>query len=338
MPRSVKKGPFIDGHLAAKIQKTITTKSKIPVKTWSRRSTVIPDAIGITFAVHNGRKFVPVFVTENMVGHKFGEFAPTRTFHGHSGDRKAKVKGKKLVDPSPRALGGADPTPPTPSPCAAGRGGGEVGGATLAPFREWGSCALWASPPTPLQLRGERSATSASKRWSEVGAMRRSLAAGRGPTGARAFRDAGEGRGPPSAGPVARVATLAPTLGRGSFRGLAPKKASQSGDRKRRGARGAGPWPRERGVVLGWEHARRLSIPPSAVRRASIAERHPLPEPWVDGRGPIPAPPPARGGPGGPGAVSLAPPFESPRRREPLCREVLYRVLVKTMRGMDGPA
>ena len=97
MPRSVKKGPFIDGHLASKIQKTITTKSKIPVKTWSRRSTVIPDAIGITFAVHNGRKFVPVFVTENMVGHKFGEFAPTRTFHGHSGDRQAKVKGKKLA-------------------------------------------------------------------------------------------------------------------------------------------------------------------------------------------------------------------------------------------------
>ena len=90
MPRSVKKGPFIDGHLAAKIQKTITTKSKIPVKTWSRRSTVIPDAIGITFAVHNGRKFVPVFVTENMVGHKLGEFAPTRTFHGHQGDKKAK--------------------------------------------------------------------------------------------------------------------------------------------------------------------------------------------------------------------------------------------------------
>jgi small subunit ribosomal protein S19 len=95
MPRSIKKGPFIDGHLLGKINKTIATKAKIPIKTWSRRSTITPDAIGLTFAVHNGRKFVPVFVTENMVGHKFGEFAPTRTFHGHSGDRKSKVKGKK---------------------------------------------------------------------------------------------------------------------------------------------------------------------------------------------------------------------------------------------------
>jgi small subunit ribosomal protein S19 len=103
MPRSVKKGPFVDGHLLSKITKTIQTKAKTPIKTWSRRSTIIPDAVGLTFAVHNGRKFVPVFVTENMVGHKFGEFAPTRTFHGHSGDRKSKVKGgaapppKKLV-------------------------------------------------------------------------------------------------------------------------------------------------------------------------------------------------------------------------------------------------
>jgi small subunit ribosomal protein S19 len=102
MPRSVKKGPFIDGHLLSKINKTIASKSKIPIKTWSRRSTIIPEALQLTFAVHNGRKFVPVFVTENMVGHKFGEFAPTRTFHGHSGDRKAKVKGKKL--PSPPAV------------------------------------------------------------------------------------------------------------------------------------------------------------------------------------------------------------------------------------------
>ena len=91
MPRSVKKGPFIDGHLLSKIQKTITTKGKTPIKTWSRRSTILPEAVGLTFAVHNGRKFVPVFVTENMVGHKFGEFAPTRTFHGHAADKKAKV-------------------------------------------------------------------------------------------------------------------------------------------------------------------------------------------------------------------------------------------------------
>ena len=97
MPRSVKKGPFVDGHLASKITKTVETKDKAPIKTWSRRSTITPEAVGLTFAVHNGRKFVPVFVTENMVGHKFGEFAPTRTFHGHSGDRKGKVAGKPPV-------------------------------------------------------------------------------------------------------------------------------------------------------------------------------------------------------------------------------------------------
>ena len=97
MPRSLKKGPFVDGHLETKINKAAAAKTKTPIKTWSRRSTITPEAVGLTFAVHNGRKFVPVFVTENMVGHKFGEFAPTRTFHGHSGDRKAKVKGKKLA-------------------------------------------------------------------------------------------------------------------------------------------------------------------------------------------------------------------------------------------------
>lgn len=93
MPRSIKKGPFIDGHLLEKITEANTSKKKAPIKTWSRRSTILPEAVGLTFAVHNGRKFVPVFVTENMVGHKLGEFAPTRTFHGHSGDKKAKVKG-----------------------------------------------------------------------------------------------------------------------------------------------------------------------------------------------------------------------------------------------------
>ena len=95
MPRSVKKGPFIDGHLLEKIEDAVKTKNKKVIKTWSRRSTIVPEAIGLTFAVHNGRKFVPVFVTENMVGHKLGEFAPTRPFHAHSGDKKAKVKGKK---------------------------------------------------------------------------------------------------------------------------------------------------------------------------------------------------------------------------------------------------
>ena len=92
MPRSVKKGPFVDGHLMEKIQAANATSSKKVIKTWSRRSTIVPDSVGLTFAVHNGRKFVPVFVTENMVGHKLGEFSPTRTFHGHSGDRKAEVR------------------------------------------------------------------------------------------------------------------------------------------------------------------------------------------------------------------------------------------------------
>jgi small subunit ribosomal protein S19 len=93
MPRSVKKGAFVDGHLMEKIQAAQATQSKKVIKTWSRRSTITPESVGLTFAVHNGRKFVPVFVTENMVGHKLGEFAPTRTFHGHSGDKKGKVKG-----------------------------------------------------------------------------------------------------------------------------------------------------------------------------------------------------------------------------------------------------
>jgi small subunit ribosomal protein S19 len=90
MARSVKKGPFIDGHLLAKVERSRDAGSKQVIKTWSRRSTIIPDMVGMTFAVHNGKKFIPVYVTENMVGHKLGEFSPTRTFHGHSGDRKAK--------------------------------------------------------------------------------------------------------------------------------------------------------------------------------------------------------------------------------------------------------
>ena len=95
MPRSIKKGAFVDCHLMEKIAAAQATQSKKVIKTWSRRSTIVPEAIGLTFAVHNGRKFVPVFVTENMVGHKLGEFAPTRTFHGHQGDKKAKAPGKK---------------------------------------------------------------------------------------------------------------------------------------------------------------------------------------------------------------------------------------------------
>lgn len=103
MARSVKKGPFVDGHLAEKIAAAQAAQSKKVIKTWSRRSTITPDAVGLTFAVHNGRKFVPVFVTENMVGHKLGEFAPTRTFHGHSGDKKGKVAGAPAAAPAAAA-------------------------------------------------------------------------------------------------------------------------------------------------------------------------------------------------------------------------------------------
>jgi small subunit ribosomal protein S19 len=90
MARSVKKGPFVDDHLLEKIERANESQSKKVIKTWSRRSTIIPDMVGLTFAVHNGKSFVPVFVTENMIGHKLGEFAPTRTFRGHAADRKAK--------------------------------------------------------------------------------------------------------------------------------------------------------------------------------------------------------------------------------------------------------
>jgi small subunit ribosomal protein S19 len=106
MARSVKKGAFVDGHLSEKIAAAQAAQSKKVIKTWSRRSTITPDAVGLTFAVHNGRKFVPVFVTENMVGHKLGEFAPTRTFHGHSGDKKAKV-GPGGGAPAPAPAAGA---------------------------------------------------------------------------------------------------------------------------------------------------------------------------------------------------------------------------------------
>ncbi len=92
MARSVRKGPFIDKHLLNKVEAAIAAKSKKPIKTWSRRSTIIPEMIDLTIAVHNGRDHVPVFITDNMVGHKLGEFAMTRTFKGHSGDRKAKGK------------------------------------------------------------------------------------------------------------------------------------------------------------------------------------------------------------------------------------------------------
>jgi small subunit ribosomal protein S19 len=88
VPRSIKKGPFIDHHLMKKVEEAVSSNSKRPIKTWSRRSMVLPDMVGLTIAVYNGRQHVPVLVTENMVGHKLGEFAMTRTYRGHAADRK----------------------------------------------------------------------------------------------------------------------------------------------------------------------------------------------------------------------------------------------------------
>jgi small subunit ribosomal protein S19 len=90
MSRSAKKGPFVDDHLFKKVEIAVESKDKRPIKTWSRRSTILPDFLGLTIAVHNGRLHVPVYVTDNMVGHKLGEFAMTRTFKGHAADKKAK--------------------------------------------------------------------------------------------------------------------------------------------------------------------------------------------------------------------------------------------------------
>jgi small subunit ribosomal protein S19 len=90
MARSIKKGPFIDHHLAKKVADSIETNNKRPIKTWSRRSMILPDMVGLTIAVHNGRQHVPILINDQMIGHKLGEFAATRTFRGHSGDRKAK--------------------------------------------------------------------------------------------------------------------------------------------------------------------------------------------------------------------------------------------------------
>jgi small subunit ribosomal protein S19 len=90
MARSVKKGPFVDDHLIKKVEKANETTSRKVIKTWSRRSDIIPQMVGLTFAVHNGKKFIPVFVSDNMVGHKLGEFSPTRTYYGHTADKKGK--------------------------------------------------------------------------------------------------------------------------------------------------------------------------------------------------------------------------------------------------------
>lgn len=112
MARSIKKGPFVDDHLRRKIEAMNETREKRVLKTWSRRSMVTPEMVGHTIAVHNGRKFIPVFVTENMVGHKLGEFAPTRTFHVHSGDRKGEAK---QTVPTRGPTPGAPQTPPAPT-------------------------------------------------------------------------------------------------------------------------------------------------------------------------------------------------------------------------------
>lgn len=92
MSRSTKKGPFVDDHLLKKVEKSVETSDKRPIKTWSRRSTILPEFVGLTIAVHNGKQHVPVYVTDNMVGHKLGEFALTRTFKGHAADKKAVKK------------------------------------------------------------------------------------------------------------------------------------------------------------------------------------------------------------------------------------------------------
>jgi small subunit ribosomal protein S19 len=90
MPRSIRKGPFVDHHLMKKVEDAVATNNKRPIKTWSRRSMILPDMVGLTIAVHNGRQHVPILISDQMIGHKLGEFAATRTFRGHSGDRKTK--------------------------------------------------------------------------------------------------------------------------------------------------------------------------------------------------------------------------------------------------------
>src|SRR5881628_345564 len=110
MGRSLRKGPFVDSHLIAKVEKAKESNDKKAIKTWSRRSMIVPDFVGLTFAVHNGKKFIPVYVTENMVGHKVGEFAPTRTFKGHAGTKAEKSeKTTKVSGPTSGAAAPAAP-------------------------------------------------------------------------------------------------------------------------------------------------------------------------------------------------------------------------------------
>jgi small subunit ribosomal protein S19 len=112
MPRSLKKGPYIEASLQKKVDGAVASGDKRIIRTWSRRSMIVPDMIGLTFAVHNGHKFIPVYCTENMVGHKLGEFSPTRTFHGHAGDRKGEVKSSAA--PAAPPPGAAAPRAATP--------------------------------------------------------------------------------------------------------------------------------------------------------------------------------------------------------------------------------
>jgi len=112
MGRSVKKGPFVDGHLQTKVDALNSRNEKKVIKTWSRRSTIVPDMIGHTIAVHNGKKFIPVYITEQMIGHKLGEFSPTRTFKGHS--IKAAMPTEKAAGPAPAAGAGAGAAAPAP--------------------------------------------------------------------------------------------------------------------------------------------------------------------------------------------------------------------------------
>jgi|SRR5271157_4061727 small subunit ribosomal protein S19 len=107
MARSIKKGPFVDDHLAKKVDEMNKSGQKKVIKTWSRRSTILPEFVSLTFAVHNGNKFIPVYVTENMVGHKLGEFSPTRTFRGHSGH----IKTDKVAEEAPAGTAAAAPAP-----------------------------------------------------------------------------------------------------------------------------------------------------------------------------------------------------------------------------------
>jgi small subunit ribosomal protein S19 len=122
MSRSVKKGPFIDGHLQKKVDEANKSGQKKVIKTWSRRSTILPEFVGHTFAVHNGNKFIPVYVTENMVGHKLGEFSPTRTFRVHSGSTRTDKTAVAGAAPAPGASGSTPPaaTPAASAPAAAG--------------------------------------------------------------------------------------------------------------------------------------------------------------------------------------------------------------------------